>query len=226
MPTTARTLLSSVALAVALLGAASCSSGGDGGTDDVATLGAEDDTGSSDGDGGDDGPDGGGEGGRPVDAGFQDAMVEFAECMREHGIDMPDPQVGEGGGVVIAGPAGGQPGDGSSSEADREELEAADEACQPILEEARASMPEPDPEQQAEMQEQALEFAECMREHGIDMPDPVFGEGGRVSVEIGGAEGPGFDPEDDDFQEASEACGGEGGFRIGTSAPGADGGDD
>ena len=46
-----------------------------------------------------------------------------------------------------------------------------------------------DPEQQAEMQEEMLEFAECMREHGIDMPDPVFGDDGRVEVGIGGPDG-------------------------------------
>ena len=39
-----------------------------------------------------------------------------------------------------------------------------------------------DPEQQAEMQEQLLDFAQCMRDHGIDMADPVFGEDGRVEI--------------------------------------------
>ena len=33
------------------------------------------------------------------------------------------------------------------------------------------------------MREQLLEFTECMREHGIDMPDPVFSDGGRVEIE-------------------------------------------
>ncbi len=31
------------------------------------------------------------------------------------------------------------------------------------------------------MREQMLEFAECMRDHGIDMPDPVFADDGRVA---------------------------------------------
>ena len=43
-----------------------------------------------------------------------------------------------------------------------------------------------DPEQQAEMREQLLEFAECMRDHGIDMADPVFGEDGRVEIRANG----------------------------------------
>jgi hypothetical protein len=38
---------------------------------------------------------GGGDGDRQLDPAARDAMVAFARCMREHGIDMPDP-TGEG----------------------------------------------------------------------------------------------------------------------------------
>jgi hypothetical protein len=215
MPTTTR-LLGAAWLAAALLVSGACTGGDEASGDDVATLG--DDGGGSDDDAeNDDG--GGGLGGRPVDPELQDAMVEFAECMREHGIDMPDPEVGEGGMVVIGGVGGD--GDGPPSDAEMEEMEAAEEACQSILEEVRSSMPRPDPEQLAEMREQALEFAECMREHGIDMPDPVFSEDGGISQRIGDGDGPGFDPADDDFEEAAEECGQEGGF-IGVG-PGGDG---
>ena len=98
MPTTARTLVSSVALVVALLGAAACSPDEEDASDDVATLGVDDDKADTGDDAADDGADddeGGGQGGRPVDPEFQDAMVEFAECMREHGIDVPDPEIDE-----------------------------------------------------------------------------------------------------------------------------------
>jgi len=87
-------------------------------------------------------------------------------------------------------------------------------------------MPEPDPEQIQEMQDQALAFAECMREQGIDMPDPVFGEGGRVTQAIGGPDGGGIDLSDEEFQEAQEACGQEGGLGITVEGPGAGGSDD
>ena len=33
-----------------------------------------------------------------------------------------------------------------------------------------------------------LDFARCMRENGVDMPDPTF-EGGRVTMRIGGKPG-------------------------------------
>ena len=129
----------------------------------------------------------------------------------------------------MAGPVGsGGPGERVDPPTDEQmaEFEAADEACQPILEAVEGSFPELDPEQEQEMRDQALEFAECMREHGIDMPDPVFdAEGGaRVEVNVGdgGPGAGGIDFDDPDFQEAQEACGEEGGFtgpgvRVGAS---------
>ncbi|MDQ3294694.1 MAG: hypothetical protein M3527_09650, partial [Actinomycetota bacterium] len=97
---------------------------------------------------------------------------------------MPDPEFTGDGGVISMGPAmasGEQP-----TPADNEEMEAAQEACQPIMEEARGSLPPMDPEEQEEMRRNALEFSECMREHGIDFPDPVFNDDGGVSISLGG----------------------------------------
>jgi hypothetical protein len=140
-----------------------------------------------------------------------DAVVAFAECMREHGIDMPDPQINGDGGIAIA--IEGTPGNEA-------EMEAAQEACEPIMENARGDM-EVDPEQEAEMQAQLLEFAECMREHGIDMPDPQFQGDGRVLNRMDED----VDPESDEFQAASEACGQDGMFMASAGPGGRRGGD-
>ncbi|HYJ73815.1 MAG TPA: hypothetical protein VE265_15225, partial [Actinomycetota bacterium] len=43
-----------------------------------------------------------------------------------------------------------------------------------------AKTPSKDPQQAA------LDFARCMREHGVDMPDPEVDEQGRIRVRIGG----------------------------------------
>ena len=73
---------------------------------------------------------------------------------------------------------------------------------------------------EVDRQQAMLDFAKCMREHGIDIPDPQFGDGGRVTIGLGGGpggedgpstDGPAFDPDDAKFQEAQEACGGPGG---------------
>jgi hypothetical protein len=107
---------------------------------------------------------------------------------------------------------------------DQEEFEAAMAECERFLEAVRSEIAA-DPELQAEMQEQMLEFTECMRDHGIDMPDPQFSDDGDFSVQFGGPDdaGPSNDaggpadisPADDaEFQAAAEECGG--GMRIAT----------
>jgi hypothetical protein len=181
------------AVALSVLGA--CASGDDDGEPEVASL--------------DDGttaastPDGTATDGTANDeegsTDPQEAMLEFAECMRDHGIDMADPQFdGEGrGGITL-----------EATPENQADLEAAQEACQPLLENARGEM-ELDPEQEAEMREQLLEFAECMRDHGIDMPDPQFSDDGGFVVQAG-PEG-GGPREDPDFEAAAEECQTEGG---------------
>src|SRR5919198_1218149 len=54
-------------------------------------------------------------------------------------------------------------------------------------------------------QEAALEFAKCMREHGVDMPDPKFGKGGIV-VQKNASGDTGVDPDDPTFKAAQKAC--------------------
>ena len=116
----------------------------------------------------------------------QDAALEYAQCMREQGVDMPDP--GPNGELQL------QVGPG-----DRDKVEKAQQKCEPLLENARPRLSE---EQRSAMQDGFLAFARCMREHGVDMPDPQFGEGGRVT-QRGGR---GVNPDDPKFQEAQEAC--------------------
>jgi hypothetical protein len=116
---------------------------------------------------------------------FERARQAFAECMREHGIDFPDPGDGP---VKIQG----------SSE---EQMREAEEACAHLREDIEP--PELSDEQRQEFKDAALAHARCMREHGIDFPDPTFGEdgGARIRLRPGDA-----DPDDPEFREAQEAC--------------------
>ena len=111
-----------------------------------------------------------------------DAMLAFAKCMREHGVDMPDPVVNADGGMTVSiGAEGGKP-------IDTKTMQAADEACKQLM----PARPDGGPTQMtAEQQDAMLAFAKCMREHGVNMPDPEFGSGG-TKVTIGG-EGIAFD---------------------------------
>jgi hypothetical protein len=142
---------------------------------------------------------------------FQQAMLDYAQCMRDHGIDMPDPEFQEGGGVIQRS----GPGEGEPTADDQAEFEAADAECEPILEAARANMPAPSPEEQAEMQEQALAFSQCMRDHGVeDFPDPQFEEDGGVTQMLDRDVA-----SDPDFEDAQTTCQDEIGGPMGGPPP-------
>jgi hypothetical protein len=98
----------------------------------------------------------------------EEARLKFAQCMRENGVDMPDP---DGTGRVAIK---GRPGD-------RGKLEAAMNKCEVFMRGAIAKRLE-DPK----VRDQMLKFAQCMREHGVDMPDPRPGEGIQLRAPKGG----------------------------------------
>ncbi len=55
-------------------------------------------------------------------------MLEYARCMRDEGVDMPDPDFSQGGGFI---------GMGGDVDPDDPDFRAADEVCRSILEEVR-----------------------------------------------------------------------------------------
>jgi hypothetical protein len=122
---------------------------------------------------------------------MQDAALDYARCMRENGVDMPDPDVGQGG-IRMTSPKGVAPS----------KMRKADQVCQKYLQAVKP--PEMSEEEQKEFRDAALANARCMREHGIDFPDPEFGKNGEARVEIG--RGSGIDPESTKFKEAQKAC--------------------
>ena len=135
----------------------------------------------------------------PVSDDPMDALLDFAACMRENGVDMPDPQAGGGTVIIEAGL-----GDGTSppSFEANDQFRLAEEACRSHLDALAA--PGSDPERDAEMMESLLAYAECMRDNGVDMPDPEM-SGGMISMTIGG-DGPGSDPFSEEYRAAEEAC--------------------
>jgi len=143
----------------------------------------------------------------------------------QHGVNMKDPTFSSnGGGVGLT--INGAPG----SEA---RTNAAQKACQPIMDKAQQDAPRPSAAEQAKMRDRLLAFAKCMRAHGVDMPDPTFDGNGSVKIQThGSASGPNNSgassngvgagpPKDPKFQAASKACQSEGhggpGFSLQTA---------
>lgn len=133
----------------------------------------------------------------------EEALLAFTACMRENGIDMPDPVIRrfDGSGTDSGAVDEAQPGEAFALDPNSDEFRAAHEACEQHLEGLGALEPGEAPELSAEEQEAFLNFAECMRENGIDMPDP--GSGGMVIRP--GSEND-VDPTSDEFRAAEEEC--------------------
>lgn len=141
------------------------------------------------------------------------AMLAMAECMREQGVEVADPEVDEAGNVLPPRPV--DPGT-----VDREAMQAAREACSEFLEGVEFGFQDVD---QTELQDTLLEYAACMRDHGYDMPDPDLSSlGGGPGGEADGGPFGELDPTDPDFVAAQEACNDVlGGFGIrGGGGPG------
>ncbi len=158
--------------AIALIVAA-CSSGDD--SSDVATLTSIDDS--------------------PVaeivdSANDEQALIEFSACMRDQGVDFPDPIVDSDGypRFDFANP----------EDIDRDALFEAGEACREYLEGVVLGLPDFDT---AEFNDTFLEYATCMRENGFEeIPDRI-----DMVAMMQGKEIP-IDPTDPDFIAADEQC--------------------
>jgi hypothetical protein len=110
--------------------------------------------------------DSGGGGGSAV-AANQEKAVKFAQCMRENGVSQfPDPDAS--GELTIDGVV-----NGSGIDPDGPTWQQAIDACKDLQPPGFTG----GGERSSDQQEAALEFAQCIREHGVpDFPDPVSGQ--------------------------------------------------
>jgi hypothetical protein len=121
------------------------------------------------------------------------ALLEFAQCMRDEGIDMPDPGP-EGLASLRAEIDEGSPA-----------FSAALDACAELLEGYYQEAHGADHDDEERREELQLERVQCMRDEGIDMPDPGPGQHGFE----------GLDPNDPVVRAALEECFGDVGHGAG-----------
>jgi hypothetical protein len=135
-----------------------------------------------------------GEGGGGIsEADVRDAGLKFARCMRDHGVDVPDPKPGLGGMRALV----------ANSDLERDpDFREAERECGEHLQGLRSQLSD---EQQQDLTDARLEFARCMRAEGFDVPDPQPGGGGGQGGGDGGPLG-GLDLEDPRVQAAMDEC--------------------
>jgi hypothetical protein len=105
-------------------------------------------------------------------ANAQDAQLKFAQCMRENGVNVKDPEPGQPVHVTISGGA------------DSGKLEKATQKCQHFLQEGGVASGGNDQAGQDAM----LKYAQCMRKNGVNMPDPKPGGGLKLQAPQGSQE--------------------------------------
>lgn len=117
------------------------------------------------------------------------SALAFAQCMRAHGVPgFPDPS---GGQFSLAGINQSSP-----------QFRNAARIC-------GGSSPGSAASQQAQGLAKGLEFARCMRTHGVrNFPDPVASNGNGIAISIRNSmgSGGGVDPNSPVFQAAMQAC--------------------
>lgn len=159
-----RRRLAAAAAATALVVLGACSTGGGG--EGVASAGGEPrrtDSGETD------------------DAAAADPdtqALRFAACMRDNGIDMPDPG---------PGPQGlGDAFQAVAQDSDRDTLQQALNTCQDLMPQYAA--------QEQHTDDVMLDLAECLREQGLDVSDDPFNDAHLGNVDVG------------EFSQAMEVC--------------------
>lgn len=128
----------------------------------------------------------------PID--MEAAAMAAVECFREQGVDLPDPVVDAGGNVQFSQ-------DFDPSTLDQDAMAAAQEQCSEELSRVITGFIGTD---LTSLQDGLLEYAQCMRDNGFDMPDPDFAgfaEGGLAAGPFGD-----IDQTDPDFVTANDVC--------------------
>lgn len=129
------------------------------------------------------------------DASEEELAFEFADCMRDEGVDWPDPVVAADGSIDLLG---GTP----LIDLPVEDAQAAAEVCGSII--AGASfLPNGGQGLDTETRDDLLEFTQCLRDNGVAVDDPDFDafDGGGQGNPLGD-----FDPNDPANADAIEAC--------------------
>src|SRR5215207_4369583 len=85
------------------------------------------------------------------------ARIRLERCLRENGVDVPEPQAGRRTTIRV----------------DASKMRTAMQKCRRYQEAAFGNIT---PEQREEFRDAAAKFAACMRQNGVDLPDPPSGD--------------------------------------------------
>jgi hypothetical protein len=128
----------------------------------------------------------------------EEAMLAFTQCLRDQGIDIGDPTVGADGSLQLPPIEFTSEIDGTEGEEpDFSAFEEMMAPCEGLLDGEGGIGSNGDA---SGFEDALVEYTQCMRDNGVDMPDPDFsGNGGIIDLGAGGMN-------EDEFQAADDIC--------------------
>ena len=116
-----------------------------------------------------------------------DQRLQFVQCLRDNGVDVPDDALSEGPGAIDL-----------QSQQVRDALKACEDSAPNLGGDG------PGGAMSEEQQTQFIALAECMRDEGVDFPDPKFDANGNL--DLGALASGGINPSDPKVQAAFQTC--------------------
>lgn len=111
----------------------------------------------------------------------QDALLAYAQCMRDNGVDMQDPTVDADGNVQ-----GGGFGPDSGIDPRSTEFQTAQTACGDLLQGVAFGGGGGGRFDRTAIQDGLNSYTQCLRDQGLDVDDISFGAGGQGGPPAGG----------------------------------------
>lgn len=187
------------ALGLTLILVASACGSGKNASAQIATLGTSDGTGATT---------------TVAPADTQEALLQYAACMRENGVDMADPTFDADG-----NPTGGGFGPNSGIDPRSDTFQAAQQTCGDLLQGVALGGRGPGGGFNGEAIQNALnDFTACLRDNGVQVDDITFGPRNG-----GGTNGDGGPPLDGSLPAGGPAFGAPPDGSIPTGGPGGEG---
>jgi hypothetical protein len=110
----------------------------------------------------------------------EEVVTDFTQCMRDEGFDIPDPELNADGTVNLENLKENFDRDAGFNLQQKRSEKALD-TCVPILADATFAG-KSDKEDPIETQDKMLAFARCLRDQGLNVPDPDFSGNARTKM--------------------------------------------
>ena len=110
----------------------------------------------------------------------EEITTKFTTCMRDHGFNIPDPVLNADG-TVDQSALRQSIAEDPKFDFRSAETRTAFQDCLPLLQGATFTGGV-SPEDEIELQDNLLNFTQCLRDNDIDVPDPDFSDGVRSSM--------------------------------------------